>query len=152
MDRFFYLFDSIIPFVYVLFHNLIGLDSDGGLGALLWFLRDPDVTIARGMVSVTFPGVVKTLQTFMVIGIAAWANLLTSNLPYVSDRFLFHWKGQSFVPLKLGLKYHSAVSGAVDFGTQSEMQEEVIAYPYLGHCSCQDVYESSQRMKNAFKH
>lgn len=136
----------------MLFHNLIGLDSDGGLGALLWFLQDPDVTIARGMVSVTFPGVVKTLQTFMVIGIAAWANLLTSNLPYVSDRFLFHLKGQSFVPLKLGLKYHSAVSGAVDFGTQSEMQEEVIAYPYLGHCSCQDVYESSQRMKNAFKH
>ena len=136
----------------MLFHNLIGLDSDGRLGALLWFFRDPDVTIAKGMVSGTFPGVVKTLQTFMVIGIAAWAKLLTSYLPYVSDRFLFHLKGQSFVPLKLGLKYHSAVSCAVDFGAQSEMQEEVIADPYLGHSTCQDVYESPQRMKNAFKH
>lgn len=87
-----YLLLSTIPFAYVLFYKLQGSDTDGGLGAALFFLLDFDVTIAMGLISGTFPGVVETLLSLMVLGIAAWTKLLMSYLLYVSARFLFHLK------------------------------------------------------------
>ncbi|MEC7680150.1 MAG: hypothetical protein VX694_12840, partial [Planctomycetota bacterium] len=89
---FIYVLLSTIPFAYVLFYKLKGSDTDGGLGAALFFLLDFDVTIAMGLISGTFAGVVETLLSLMVIGVAAWTKLLMSYLLLVSSRYLFRLK------------------------------------------------------------